>query len=369
MLRSATTISFAAATLAIAAARTSSAYVWIGYWPTDEIEMRASSVSFPSGSSYRTALGTVEDRFFNNPSKCWINMSYGDTSVGIDNGQNEVWFSSNDDYLPALTASWRNGSGEIVEADVIFFNGDLIDDDPDDWQEYWTTSMSKSVVAGYDDGADEVRYRTFESSCLHEFGHVAGLQHEDDEYNLMGQSWTHIYCNGSTCRSGVGEDYSDGLVDIYGRATGSFEDVGVTLFRHLGSSDGYSTHAFNKMYSSSGGSLSSDLYGNQRRYSVTRGSSYRVYFTYENNGETSHTVSAAFYISLDSTIDTSDTRIATKSMTLGRNDPYTTYATVTIPSDLISGNTLYLGVIIDYNNTLSEVDGSNNAAYHIIKVN
>ena len=53
-------------------------------------------------------------------------------------------------------------------------------------------------------------------------------------------------------------------------------------------------------------------------------------------------------------------------MTLIRNDVYTYSVTLRIPSDLAPG-TYYLGAIIDYNDTLKEIDPTN-AAYHIIRV-
>lgn len=54
--------------------------------------------------------------------------------------------------------------------------------------------------------------RPFQTTAIHEFGHAAGLGHENAEYNIMGEDWTHISCNGSTYRSYVGEDANDGLV-------------------------------------------------------------------------------------------------------------------------------------------------------------
>ena len=41
---------------------------------------------------------------------------------GLSNGSSEVWISSNSDYTPAVTV-WRTSWGDLVEADVIFFNG------------------------------------------------------------------------------------------------------------------------------------------------------------------------------------------------------------------------------------------------------
>lgn len=344
----------AAATISIA--QTTLGYVTHGRWGGNNTTMRASSVSFPSGSSYRTALGTVTSRFYNNPSEFWFTQSYGDTSVGFNNGQNEVWFSSSSTYDPAVCFWWNSWwSGDIVEADVVFFNG-----------ESYTTSMSKTNSWAY-----QGSWRTFETTAMHEYGHAAGLSHENDEYNIMGSDWTHIHCNGSTLRSYVGEDACDGLVALYGRASGgSFEDVSVSMFEYSGASGEYSNHNICDMYTSSGGWTNNyDWFSGQKRYNVNKGSTYQVEFSFENNGETTRTVNTRFYISTNNYISTGDTAISTTSYTLGRNSVYTTKRSVTIPSNLNSGQTYYLGVIVDYTNSLGEVDESNNAAYHIIRVN
>ncbi len=339
----------------LAATLTANAYVTHGRWSGNEVTMRASSVSFPSGSSYRTALGTITSRFYSNPSEMWFTQSYDDTSIGFDNGQSEVWFSADSAYDPAVTFWWNDWlTGDIEEADCVFYNG-----------ESYTTSMNKTSLWTYGGS-----YRPFQTTAIHEYGHAAGLSHENDEYNIMGQDWSHISCNGSTARSYVGEDACDGLVALYGLASGgTFEDVSVTLMKYLGTSGEYSTHQLGKMYTSTGGSLSSGSFNGQRRYNVTKGSRYQAEFTWENNGETTQTRNVAFYISTNSTISTGDTLIGTGSVGVSRGNVSTTKTTLTIPSTLTSGTTYYLGVIIDYNGALTETDESNNAAYHIIKIN
>ena len=336
------------------AARVAEAWVTYGEWGSNEITMRASSVSFPSGNAYRTALGTVTSRIYNNPSECWITQLYDDTSIGFSNGQSEVWFSSDSQYNPAVTFPIVL-FGLIIEADVVFYNG-----------EAYTTSMNKTSLWPYG-GAS----RPFETTCMHEYGHVLGISHESDEYNIMGQDWTHIHANGATCRSCLGEDASSAAVALYGLASGgSFQDLSVTLFKWLGRSGEYSTHQLCRMFTGSGGSLSSTAFNGQRRYNVSRSTSYQVEFTYENNGENTQSFNVGFYISTNSTISTSDTRFATRRIdSMGRGDVFTSRTTVTIPSNLTSGVTYYLGVIVDYDNALTEVDGSNNAAYHIIRIN
>src|SRR5262245_40656605 len=113
------TILISAIALAAALAATLDAYVTHGSWSGNNTTMRASSVSFPAGSTYRTALGTVTSRYFNNPSNFWFTQAYDDASVGFDNGQNEVWFSSDAQYNPAVTFWWYTLFGALDEADVV----------------------------------------------------------------------------------------------------------------------------------------------------------------------------------------------------------------------------------------------------------
>jgi hypothetical protein len=349
------TITLAAAALAGFAASNASAWTSIGSWGTNNITIRASSVSFPAGSSYRTALGTVTSRIFNNPSNFWITQSYDDGSLGFNNGQNEVWFSADSAHSPAVCYTWTSWwTGDIVEADVVFWNGIA-----------YTSSMNKTSLTPYGGGS-----RPFQTTCMHEYGHACGLGHENDEYTIMGQDWDHIHLNGSTCRSYLGEDACDGLVALYGAVGSGFEDVSLSHWEWTGASGEYSTHGLCKMFSNStGAELGWTSFNGQRRYNVTKGVTYRVELTFENNGRTTQNPSVGFYISTNSTISTGDTLVRTVTPSVGRGDVMTTWYTVTIPSNLTSGTTYYLGAIIDRTGAIAETDESNNAAYHIIRIN
>jgi len=346
-------IPLAAIIILLLAGSTADAYNTNGRWSGDHATMRAGSSSFPAGNAYRTALGTVASRFNQNPSEFRFNQRYDDGSVSLHNGQSEVWFSNDSDYDPAVTYTWYNIVGRIVEADVVFYSG-----------EDYTTLMGKTLLWSYG-GA----YRPFQTTALHEYGHAAGLAHEADEYNIMGQDWSHINCNGATARSYVGEDASDGLVSLYTHRDGvAIENVGVTLFRHTGHSGEYSSHGHCKMTNTQNTELAYTTFSGQRRYAVNKGQRVRVWFTYENSGETTHYLNVGYYISPNSTISTADTLFSTKRFGMMRNDVNTRYFTLTIPGDLVSGTTYYLGAIVDYDDALDEND-ENNAAYHIIRVN
>jgi len=108
--------------------------------------------------------------------------------------------------------------------------------------------------------------------------------------------------------------------------------------------------------------------GDQRRYYVSKGQSVLVEFAYERSGESTQTVNVGFYVSTNNVISTAERLIKTFSTTLGRADVYTTRVAATIPADLVSGTTYYLGAYVDYDNKITKVDSANNAAYPIIRI-
>ena len=339
--------------LALLVASSAGAYNTIGRWRTNQITMRASSSSFPAGNAFRTSLGTVVSRFNQNPSNQSFAQIYDDTSVALGNRQNEVWFSTSSQYNPAVTYYWKDSSGYMVEADVIFYSAVA-----------WTASMLKTDLITY--GGSR---RPFETTAMHEFGHAAGLKHEEGEYNIMGADWNHIHLSGTTCRSYVGEDANAGLVELYGLyAAGVREDLAVTHFKYRGYSGEYSTHQPCGIFSAADALLLSSTVSGQRRYTVARGSQARVEFTYENLGESGQAVNVGFYVSPDAVIATTDRLIATERLVLSRADVDTLRHAVTIPGDLVAGQTYHLGVIVDYDNRFIEVDANNNAAHHVILV-
>ena len=331
------------------------AYTTYAKWSAKKATLRAAAVSFPAGNAYRTALSTVVSRWNQNPSNFRFTQVYGDTSVGLGNGQSEVWFSADAGLCsPGVTYSWWNSSGQLTETDICFYNGVS-----------YTTSMNKTSIWPYG-GAS----RPFQTTAMHEYGHALGLGHEADEYNIMGSDWTHVSLSASTARSYSGEDANDGAVALYGGyANGVIEDVGVVHMKRTGASGEYSSHGLTKMYNTSGVELPYTNFNGQRRYNVSKGQKVQVEFTYENNGETYKTPSVGIYLSTNSTISTADTQLLTFSYGLGRANVSTSKRTITIPSNLSSGSTYYLGAFVDWNNAISEVTSANNTAYHIIRIN
>ena len=340
--------------LALSMAVSASAYNTRGKWASSRVTMRASQQSFPAGSAFRTSLTNVISRFNQNPSNQSFAMVWDDTATALGNRENEVWFSTDSQYNPAVTYWWITSSGTIVEADVIFYSA-----------VNWTTSMNKTSLITFGGTG-----RPFETTAMHEFGHAAGLRHEEGEYNIMGQDWTHLHLNGLTCRSYLGEDASAGLVALYGSySVGVREDVSVTNMKYKSFSGEYSTHQLCSVLTAAGAVPAYTTFEGQRRFAVTRGQSFQFEFTLENLGETTRPVNVGYYLSTDSMIATTDRRIATRAVTLGREDVDTLKQSLLIPTDLVAGRTYWIGAIVDWDNLLVEVDASNNAAYHTVLVN
>ncbi|MEX1024712.1 MAG: CARDB domain-containing protein [Planctomycetota bacterium] len=326
-------------------------------WPSFNITMRASGVSFPAGNAFTDALELVQDRFESEqPSNWWFTLTLNEPGVALGNGENEVWFTSDSSITTTATAFWWSSGSDRVEADVVFNNGVS-----------WTTSNAKTASIAYGGGGSP---RWFEPTVIHEMGHVAGLLHEADEYNVMGQEWDHVTCNGSVLRSYLGEDAADGLVQKYGIwSAGGVEDVSVTAFKYLGASGEYSSHQLCEWTDTASVPLStSGSVDGQPRYVVAPGQSIRVQFTYENNGESTQGANLGFYLSSNNFISTADQLIHSSSTTIARNSVFTLSTTVTIPTTAALGAALNLGVIIDNGNAIGEVVENNNAAYFPILV-
>ena len=343
-------------------------------WSSNSKTLRASSVSFPSGGTWWGGIEDAIDRFNENPSKFSYALAVDSGGVSIGNGSSELWFSSDEDVLdcdddgtgcaPAIAYTdvvcyeyWWFGWETVtyVEEVDVAFNTDVD----------WTVSTNTSRLIRYN-GSE----RSIQATALHEIGHGARFKHEDDEYNIMGADFEHLHVNSSTARAYLGEDISDGLVHLYGTSSQNKEDLAVVHWRYEGPDGGYSDHDKTEITSSSGGALSTTTLNGETTYKINAGDTVKVQFTYENNGaNTQSAVQVGFYVSTNNLITTWDTRLGGTTMTLGRNDVYTTTHNVSLPSTLISGEYYWLGAIIDENDTLSEEVEWNNATYVPIKIN
>ena len=334
-------------------------------WDTNSPNMNASQVSFPSGSPFRTALQWMINRFNTNPSNFGFNLVLDDSGVGYPNLSNEIWFSDDHSgilsnapaitqyyYLPTVLAFRYR----LAETDVILWAG-----------EGYTTSTNKTDQISYGGSG-----RPFQTTSMHEIGHAAGLRHVSNRYNIMGQDYTFMHCNGSQATGYFGTDGTNGLIFLYGKGN-SLQDISLTHWKYAGYSSGeYSVHDRTTITDVNSVELHKDMYnGNDEpRYQVTVGQSFYPHFTIENNGASdSVTVNTDFYLSTDDNITTADRWLGGRtSQVFTRGTPYQTYTReIVIPSDVPTGD-YFIGAIVDADNRLSEYDENNNASYIAIHV-
>jgi hypothetical protein len=190
----------------------------------------------------------------------------------------------------------------------------------------------------------------------------------------MGIDGTHLYANGWYVGYYAGEDAGNGEVFLYGAVDHPVRnDVGVTHWKYSrpgGRDNEYSEHILTVIYAMDGITvIGSDAFRGMRRYQVRAGSTYRVEFTYENNGvDDFDEVNVGYYISTDDRITTRDRRFSTRTLTLNRNTVFTQNYSLTIPADLTVGQTYWIGAIVDYTDDIIEFVSGNNAAYIPIEI-
>lgn len=336
-----------------------SAYTWIKCgstnvkWSSNVYAARASTGGFPAGP-WRNALASVVGHWNANPSNLGYSISYNDSSVGLGNGQSEVWWDSGFG-APAAMFPWINMSTcRFTEADIKFDNTVA-----------YTTSTSKSALISYG-GAS----RPFQTTAMHEFGHAGGLAHTATTYNIMGSDWTHIHANGGTATAYHGEDAAAGMVAVYGLWAAGPQDLGVVHWRWVGSSGQYSTHNRTRIFNCSGTELPKVAGTAEPVYRVSKGQCVRLELSYENMGRTSPlSPTVGYYLSSNDSITTADTFLGSNVPSLGRGQVLTTPTTLTVPSSLVSGSNYWLGAIIDRTNAISEKSEANNASYIGLRIN
>ncbi|SDX15148.1 hypothetical protein [Nitrosomonas oligotropha] len=327
-------------------------------WSGNNYTVRASSVGFPVGP-WRDALSSVISHWNGNPSNLSFGVVWNEPAVAANNNENEAWWEANNGpnigTYPAVTYVWFKSDCALKEADVIFNNSVAY---------HYTTSKTSLWPYG---GAN----RPFQTTAMHEFGHAAGLAHTANTYNIMGSDWTHIHANGATATAYSGEDANNGLVAVYGLWAGGPEDLGVVHWKHIGSSGEYSTHGRTRILNTSNIELTKVAGTTEPVYRVNKGQTIKLELTYENLGKTSPLAAkVGYYLSSNDIISVADRFLGEGNVTLYRGVPDTTFNTfLVIPSDLVSGQTYWVGAIIDYNNAYSERSETNNATYIGIRVN
>lgn len=280
-----------------------------------------------------------------------------DTSIAVGNGESEIAIAA--DVLaqcgsPACTHVLTDGAGSIVETDVLF----EVDLD-------WLLNDSRSLSQAYD---HKNGTRPLLNTAVHEFLHALGALHESDVYNIMGVDWNVVSTNGAHTETMVSEDTTQGLISVYGPRSGvssAIEDLSVThwKWREAGNA-GYSRHMRCLLYTSTGGPLtllSSD--DEEPVYQVSAGQTIQVEQTVENHGTMFHAVDVKWYVSDNDFISKHDTLIESRVLSKATGGPYTWTRTVTLPSSLVSGQTYWVGIVIDPDDALVERNEINNATY------
>lgn len=310
-------------------------------------------------AKWRTSFATALTRFNDTPTRFNVSVRLdNDTSVGIGNGESEIWWASG---TSAVAYNTTNPCGRIIEGDIVFHNNI-----PNGG--YGDNMGQKTDFRGY--GLEK---RTFESTALHEVGHTVGLAHENRYYNIMGTDYTHLHTTGeNSLRSYMGEDAVNGLISLYGSNTR--QDLSVAAWRRVGSSGQYSSHGRTRLLSSSGSVLNSSKVESsctrdycEMRHNVALGQQIQYEMTLENNGSHSQTVQLGYYISTNASITNQDTLIGTDMVTVTRNTPDTVIKNVTIPANLQPDTNYYLGVIIDNGGAVNEWTEANNSSYTHIR--
>ena len=333
-------------------------------WPGNNQPMRGHTISFEQDAMH-DALDVTVKRININPSKFRFDHSFGDSSVGFSNDQNEIWFSVDQDYLEESSGKTRVRfkctvfTSEILETDIVL-QGDFSVVD-------WTFSDDRPSLSVY--GEDN---RALRATIMHELGHALGLLHTIETYGVMGNASRHSNTNGNRARVYFGEDGASGAVRLYGTASSDIEDMGVAHWKFVEAGDDpkkdYSVHGRTVVYDLSGEEITdTQTINGERHYKVEKGQSIQVEFSYENNGKTELGVDVGFYLSGNNTITTGDLPLGTRHLTLGRNSVHTTKTTVQIPAWVPSG-TYFVGAVIDHNNKIAEKTFHNNATYVGIKV-
>ena len=341
-------------------------------------QLQFAQVSFPLGSPFTDAAMRVVRRWDVNSSAFRFGFSAGifnSADPELDNGIDEVWFSNDDDLMDEATGRTLyeidSDQCRIVSADVVFRRDIQWLPGNSDWDPGTGQGSFTGSLVGY--GGPRI---FFEAIAGHEFGHVIGLQHANNVYNLMGDAYRFAASNGGRERFQPGEDASSGARRLYGPApSGNRTDVSATHWRFFGVAANVpdsSVHDRTRVFDQAGTLLRDENAGsNPYRppvYVVGNGQVVNAEFTLENNGRSPVTVPFGMYLSPFSLITTDGQRVGGGSAPLTPDVPTTTRFTVALPSNLQANAIYYVGPVLDEWNAIDEADESNNATDTAIRV-
>jgi PKD repeat protein len=335
----------AAILLMLTGAGSASAYVlpdcWgdLKVWSTLNPTFSPAAVSFPSGTSWRTALESSFDAW--NLDAPGTRFDFGRTYTSATtwsegDGVSTVAFTSDYDWgtgtlaveLTDYDTCWLFvGGGAISESDVLFNSART-----------WSTTLNPGTLPRGGDSTINLKL-----VAIHELGHSLGYTpHEDDILATM----SSFYPNSGPI--GNSNDIHPHADDVLGNRVGygilsTQRDVAASAYRRTGA--GTSDVIFPPS-------------------SSPRGHKASYLFSIENRGTaTESSVRVEFYLSTNRFISTGDTLLgsATYSLAPGAVGTYT--ATVTVPTSLAPGN-YFFGTIVDPQGAIPEVDEGNNAVGH-----
>ena len=284
-------------------------------------------------------------------------LSTPDPVPALGNLQNEIWWDGSVGTAVCNTRWNNNTACNVIESDI------RLGDEP-----WYTVEDSNHWPYGSSG-------RSVQGVTVHEGGHCIGLGHTNNLYSIMGQEWTHVDRNNTTTFYGLGEDASDGLIDLHGERSGgadTYRDVSVTTWRYSHASGAYSVHKQGRLLDVGGIELTKtgNQWVGQDEYLIDAGDGFQMEATYENNGEVEYeTPAVSFYLSTNAFISTTDTLLlAPGNFDLVRGTPFEyTQTGLTIPIGTAAGD-YFVGVIVDSAYIIPETTDANNYAHWPITI-
>ena len=323
--------------LVLCTAQGASAYEWHEcrsnkqVWDSNNVTFRPSSVSFPSGSAWRTSVEAMRTAWNTAPGTQFdFTYSYNSSSTySTDDDTNSILITNTYNYNGALAVArlsfkwcvWPFWGGKLKEVDVLFNPAYSWENSvnptfpPNPWSPY------NSTLVG-----------------IHELGHAFGLSHENDAMATMNS----VYPNSGSL--GQDNDIVPHGDDVYGNRAG-YGTSGTA--RDLYASTYLRSSAGNSVYITAP--------------SIMYRSATSFQFSMGNRGTLNETsVGVKFYLSTDRNITSGDYLVGSAGFSMDQGATVTRTVNVTASSSIPAG-TYFFGWIVDPENYIAEADEGNNS--------